>query len=166
MEDNFPEKQLVKVEKIVEKVLIENRQQDVLYFSKIYKHWEVIVGAPLAQKTAPMKLEKKTLFITVEDAAYSHHLRYFEQNMVDLIASPEICGEGAVKRIVFRVGSTTPLDRKIVSDDPDARKPVRIDPQAQLQSQKVSGQIRDRNLQKLFARFMSKTVSNASSSGS
>ena len=92
------------IENAIETLLQKNQQQDLLHFTKIRKFWNLIVGEQLFDKIKPQKLEKKTLYIVVEDAAYAHHLKYFEKSILDLIASPEICGESVVKKITFRVG--------------------------------------------------------------
>jgi len=77
---------------------------DLQNFNVIRRYWKVIIGDSLAEKTAPFKLEKKTLFILVKDASYRHHLDYFVEDILDLIASEAILGEGKVLKIQFRVG--------------------------------------------------------------
>lgn len=77
---------------------------DLQNFNIIRRYWKVIIGNSLAEKTAPFKLEKKTLFILVKDASYRHHLDYFVEDILDLIASEAILGEGKVTKIIFRVG--------------------------------------------------------------
>lgn len=147
---------VTKLEDAVEDVLVENNLQAVLYFSKIQKNWSVLVGEPLAVKTSPQKLEKKTLIVAVEDAAYSHHLKYYEQQLLDLIASPEICGEGAVKRVRFRVGEPSPmasaeLEKATAKPEFDRSKPVDLSETAR----DTSECIEDRKLKNSFARYMS-----------
>ena len=77
---------------------------EVYHFSKIFRHWDIIIGEPLSFKTAPKRLVKKILTITVEDATYAHHLRFFVDTIIEHIASPAICGDNVVKRIKFQVG--------------------------------------------------------------
>ena len=67
MIDFAKENEFVKLEKSVEEVLTENNLQSVLYFSKIQKHWDIIVGKPLAAKTSPALLRKQVLTVIVED---------------------------------------------------------------------------------------------------
>ncbi len=156
MNESNDQNSITKLEDAVEDVLIENKLQAVLYFSKIQKNWAVLVGEPLAAKTSPVKMTGKTLFVEVEDAAYSHHLRYYEKQMLDLIASPEICGEGVVNRIKFRVGSPASFNKR----DPEPennpssttmKPPTKISDAAK----KTSAQIEDRKLKNSFARYMS-----------
>ncbi len=92
----------------LEKTLKSHDLHEVYYFSKIFQHWDVIVGDPLSLKTAPKLLTKRTLVITVEDATYAHHLGYFTDTIIAHIASPAICGENVVKCIKFRVGVVKP----------------------------------------------------------
>ncbi len=86
---------------------------EVYHFYKICRHWDIIVGKPLSLKTAPKHLIGGTLTITVGDAAYAHHLRYFVDTVIKHAASPVICGENAVRRIRFQVGEVK-INRFIV----------------------------------------------------
>jgi len=164
MNNTFLEKRFVKVEKIVKKVLIDNNCQDVYFFSRIYKHWDVIVGESLSGKTLPQKIEKKVLHIMVEDAAYSHHLRYYEKNIIDLISSPEICGEGVIKKIVFRVSPDSILDKPKYKEVTQPPRTGKISESAKKLSDKSSEVIKDKRLKRLFSRLMSKTLSKDSDS--
>ncbi len=160
MNESEFEKEFSKLEKAVENVLVENKLEAVLYFTKIYKHWDIIVGESLALKTVPSKLINKTLYVTVEDAAYSHHLTYFEKNILDLIASPEICGDGIVKKIIFRVGSKSVLKFRKKQGKNPVDAPFSVDYQQYEEAQKTSEQITDRKIKSAFARYMSKSISN------
>jgi Dna[CI] antecedent, DciA len=155
MNEPSEQKSVTKLEKAVEDVLIENNLQAVLYYSKILKNWEILVGKPLAVKTSPEKLVRKTLFVTVEDAAYSHHLKYYEKQLLDLIASPEICGEGAVKKILFRVGQPSDTlsaeENEVLLESQKYQKIVEVSDDAL----KTSNQIVDKKLKSSFSRFMS-----------
>ncbi len=163
MNDISEDSDFVKLEKTVEDVLNENNLQSVLYFSKIQKHWEIIVGKPLAAKTSPVQLIKKKLIVNVADAAYSHHLKYFERQILDLIASPEICGEGVVKKVSFKVGKTAP---KPANKNPQKsqNRSKRISPQIDPKAQKTSENIGDRKLKASFSRLMTKRLSKKTSS--
>lgn len=164
MERRVQESDFFKVEQVVEKVLKKRNQQAILYFSKIFRNWDIIVGAPLAQKTAPQKLTARTLYIMVEDAAYAHHLKYFTKNIIELIASPEICGEGVVKKIVFRVGPKSIMRQNTAKKKSTLQKPLPIAYKILPHAQKTAKSINDSKLQRLFASFMSKTISRKSSS--
>ena len=89
----------------LKKAVESDRLTEFHYFSIIKKYWEVIIGDSLATRTAPAKLVNKTLYVLVEDAAYSQHLRYFTEQLIELIASPAILGEGKVLKVRFRVRS-------------------------------------------------------------
>ncbi len=151
--------QFTKLEKAVENVLVENKLQSVLYFTKIYKHWEIIVGKPLARKTSPEKLVKKTLIVRVEDAAYSHHLKYFEKNILDLIASPEICGEGVVRKVVFKVKEKSIVKQNQASQ-PKPEKPAPVKTKSiKEEASQTAEIIKDKRLKASFSRFMSNNIS-------
>ena len=147
-----------KLEGSVEEVLKENKLQAVLYFSRIYKHWEVIVGSPLATKTSPAKLVKKTLIVNVEDAAYSHHLKYYEKKILELIASPEICGKGVVYKIVFQVGKKSILAASKTAAQLQETESASAQNQIKRQAQQTADQITDKRLGLAFSRFMSKNL--------
>ncbi|MBT3225727.1 MAG: DUF721 domain-containing protein [Deltaproteobacteria bacterium] len=159
MQEYYPEHRFFKAEKVIEKVLKQNNLQEVLYYTKILKHWELIIGKPLSKKAVPLKLQKKVLFIGVVDSAYSHHLRFYEPNILELIASPEICGDGAVKKIVFR---TT---RKRTAQNNPSAPHLKTGAQNTLskadsvRAEKTSLQIKDQRLKKIFSRYMAKTIS-------
>jgi len=149
------EKTFHKVETIVEKVLIQHQLQDLLHFSKILKHWDVVVGAPLAQKAAPEKLRRKTLHIRVVDAAYAHHLRFYERQLLDLIASPEICGEGVVSRIVFKVGlEISAVQPAKAGQAAPATRPLNATETVAPEISQTSERIQDQTLRRAFTRFM------------
>lgn len=102
------------IESALESLLKKNQHQDLLHFTKIRKYWNLIIGEQLFEKIKPQKLVQKTLYILVEDAAYAHHMKYYEKSMLDLIATPEICGESIVSKIIFRVGKLpATLDQKL-----------------------------------------------------
>lgn len=159
MQDDFPGHRFFKVEKVVEKVLKENRLEEVLYFTRILNHWDVIVGNPLSKRAVPLKLVKRVLYVGVVDSAYSHHLRFFEANILELIASPEICGEGAVRKIVFRTV------RRKISNRPIPEHPATPENSRSLskaEKSRVEGtarHIKDTYLKKMFTRYMGKVVS-------
>ncbi len=159
MQDDFPDHTFFKVEKVIEKVLKQNNLEEVLYFSRILNHWEVIVGEPLSKKALPLKLVKRSLYVGVVDSAYSHHLRFFESNILELIASPEICGEGAVRKIIFRI-----IQKKTVDyQEPEQALPATVqkvlsEPDRERVNE-TALQIRDNRLQKIFSRYMGKIVS-------
>lgn len=158
MNDISEDSDFVKLEKTVEDVLTENNLQSVLYFSRIQKHWEIIVGKPLAAKTSPVQLLKKKLIVNVADAAYSHHLKYFERQILDLIASPEICGEGVVKKVSFKVGKTTAkTSKKKLPNQEKGSK--RISSQVDPKALETAENIGDRKLKASFSRLMTKRLS-------
>ncbi len=82
MLEDYPKHRFFKAEKVIEKVLKQNNLHEMIFFTKIRKHWEVIVGKPLAKKAVPIKLKRQVLTIGVKDSAYSHHLRYFAPNII------------------------------------------------------------------------------------
>ncbi|NQU64138.1 MAG: DUF721 domain-containing protein [SAR324 cluster bacterium] len=159
MSESYPKHRFFKAEKIIEKVLKQNNLQEVLYYTKILKHWEVIIGKPLAKKAVPLKLQKQVLFIGVIDSAYSHHLRYYEHNIIELIASPEICGEGAVKKITFRT-TRKRTDRDHLSEPPteiENQKP--ISEANTTRAKETALKINDKRLKNVFAHYMAKIIS-------
>ena len=158
MEDKSTDSEAEKVDTIIEKVLREQGRQAILHYAKIKRHWDIIIGSSLAKKSAPSKLIKKTLTILVEDAAYAHHLKYYEQSILDLIASPEICGEGAVTKVTFRVGKLQVMTEEISLTEP--RNPSVDRPNNQLldDARKTSDAIGDQNLKEMFARCMAKIL--------
>lgn len=159
MIDEFLDSYLIKLDAVLKKHLIDNGLGELVDFSKIFQHWEVIIGTPLAGKTKPIKLEKKVLYILVEDAAYAHHMRYFEKNILDLISSPEICGDSVVRKIRYRVGALKESRIDMTIPEIQRKKVIETDPAASNQAQWVSRQIGDEKLKKRFSRFMAKSTS-------
>lgn len=151
-----------KANRLIEKVLTDNHLQDVIFFNQILRNWEIIVGKPLATKTSPGKLQYKTLSVWVEDAAYAQHLKYFEGKILDLISSPEICGENRVLKIKFRVGEIkSPQAEKKV---PDSQQLIQksIPQPIQKQAEECAENIQDQELKTSFARMMAKILSKKS----
>ena len=161
---DFKEINTHKANQLIEKVLTDNHLHDVVFFNQILHNWEIIVGKPLAAKTSPGKLEYKTLSVWVEDAAYAQHLKYFEGKILDLISSPEICGENRVLKIVFRVGEFKLP--KIEKNYSDTQQTIKNDiPQPiQKQADECAENIQDKELKASFAKLMAKTLSKKSKS--
>jgi len=123
------------------------------HFSIIRQYWKIIIGAPLENKTAPLKLENKTLFILVKDASYHHHLEYFIQEMLDLMASEAILGEGKVTKIVFRVGEQLKAP-EIRNGHKHHLRPLESEEEKKVSE--VSKNIKDDELRASFAGWMAK----------
>jgi len=149
------------IENAIETLLQKNQQQDLLHFTKIRKFWNLIVGEQLFDKIKPQKLLKKTLYIVVEDAAYAHHLKYFEKSILDLIASPEICGESVVTKITFRVGElpkisihelSTKKDESITSEQQSEETSI---PHEVISTAKI---ISNKELRNRFSKLMKRTI--------
>ena len=164
MEEKLLDREALKVEKIVEKVLREQGKQAILHYAKINRHWKVIIGESLAKKTAPLKLIRQTLTILVEDAAYAHHLKYFEKNILDLIASPEICGEGAVTKVLFRVGTKSTVKEREERVEFTQVELAKVAPEILTAAKETANNINDESLSQAFARCMSKIVAKKSES--
>lgn len=94
----------------LEKALKERKMEDLLHFSKIQKYWNVIVQEPLSSRTAPVKLEKQTLLVHVEDSAYTFHLKHYEKQILDYIRV--VIQSRKVSQIRFRVG---PVSQRVES---------------------------------------------------
>ena len=148
-----------KTEAVIEAALKENNLHDLIHYSKIYKYWDLIVGGPLADKTLPTKLEKKVLWVMVEDAAYAHNLRFYVPTMLDLIASDQICGEGVVKSIRFRVGPINTVRHQIKQPDLKEKKKIVVKKEEKQRSDACSSVIQDRRLKTIFSKLMSKHIS-------
>ncbi len=124
------------------------------YFNKLREHWDVVVGKGLANKTSPIKLVRKTLYILVEDSAYAQHLSYFTDRLLDLIASPAVLGEGKVLKIRFRTG-----DQEKTAKAPEIRNEHKehLNTLKKEELEKVtqaSSKIQDLELRAVFASYM------------
>jgi len=159
MVDDFPNHRFFKVEKVIEKVLKQNDLQDLLYFSKITNHWEVIVGTPLSKKAVPLKLVRRVLHVGVADAAYSHHLRFFEPNILALIASPEICGEGVVRKVIFKTVQMQARVKRAHESETITKPQNVLCEDDKVRVEKTAKQISDNHLQTAFSRCMGKIIS-------
>jgi len=159
---DFKEINVHKAKPLIEKVLTDSKLQDVIFFNQIVRNWEIIVGKPLAGKTSPNKLQYKALSVLVEDAAYAQHLKYFEEKILDLISSPEICGENRVLKIIFRVGEVKPLMvlEKELKKTSNAEN--EIPTSLQEQADQCAESIHDPELKTSFARLMAKTLNKKS----
>ncbi|MBT4286426.1 MAG: DUF721 domain-containing protein [Deltaproteobacteria bacterium] len=159
---DFKEINIHKAKPLIEKVLTDNKLQDVIFFNQIVRNWEIIVGKPLAGKTNPNKLQYKTLSVLVEDAAYAQHLKYFEDKILELISSPEICDVNRVLKIIFRVGKIKPV--KIPEKELEKTQNIKnkIPTLLQKQADKCAESIHDQDLKTSFSRLMAKTLNKKS----
>ncbi len=129
-------------------------QENLVHYLRINNNWKVIIGDGLFQKTFPKKLTKGKLTILVEDAAYAYHLRYFRKRILDLIASPEICGENIVWDIEFFVGPLPTWKSISTKTPPKTKVPILRKKRTDYRSQKTSSKIKNSNLRNSFSRFM------------
>jgi len=123
------------------------------YFRIIQKYWKIIIGEALAEKTSPVRLVRKTLYILVPDSAYTHQLSYFTERLIDLIASPAILGEDKVLQIKFRVGEKAKAP-EIRIEHKECLKPLKKHESEKVD--KISGKIKDQELRGVFASYMDK----------
>lgn len=161
---DFKEIDIHKAKPLIEKVLTDSQLEDVIFFNQIVRNWEIIVGKPLAGKTSPNKLQYKTLFVLVEDAAYAQHLKYFEEKILELISSPEICGENRVRKIIFRVGEVKPIKMPKKEPKKTLRTKINIPTSFQKKADECAENIHDQDLKSSFARLMAKTLNRKSNS--
>jgi len=137
----------------LKKAVNSNRLTALQNFHIIRRYWNIIIGEALADKTAPLRLVNKTLFILVKDAAYRHHLDYFIEDIIELIASEAILGEGKVTKIEFRVGEQETEPEIIIEQKPNL-KPLKSEEEKRVTE--ISDNIKDDDLRGVFARYMAK----------
>jgi len=137
----------------LKKAVNSQRLTSLQNFNIIRRYWKVIIGDALEDKTAPLKLENKTLFILVKDAAYRHHLDYFTDDIIELIASEAILGEGKVTRIQFRVGEQE-KEPEIKTEQKQHLKPLKSEEEKKVTE--ISDNIKDDDLRGVFAKWMAK----------
>jgi len=127
----------------------------VNHFLTIQKYWEIIMGSKhMAEAVTPLKLSKRTLFLLVADAAYSDTLSYYVPDLMALIASEAICGEGIVEKVRFRVGDIpeapeeTPKTVEI--------KVRKLDSETSDKIKQAASKIEDEELRNIFTKYMTK----------
>lgn len=151
--------EITSIDQVLRESFEQNGNPDFYHFRRIVKYWEVIMVG-LADKTAPIKLKNKVLYITVSDSAYTHNLSYYVDELLQLIASEPICGEGAVRKIIFRTGelppksSVPPEIEKNEKQPPAEQKEIIILPEVI----EESSHIQDEELRNIFSRYMNKTI--------
>ena len=137
--------------------VFKKQDNEVLYlFALIQKNWEVIVGESLATKTAPKMIYRGKLVIIVEDSSWSHHLKYYENQIVQFVEA--LCGTKAIKAITFHV---EPLPERSPKAKPITDKKrvgsTKIAPGVTRELEEASP-IEDKKIRKTFARFMAKSL--------
>ncbi len=108
----------------------------------------------MAEVITPFKLSQKTLFVLVADAAYSENFSYYIENLIALIASEPICGEGKVTKVRFRVGEKP----EIQEEPPETAelKVRKLDSEASEAIEKTAANIQDEELREIFIKYMTK----------
>lgn len=137
----------------LEKALKDRHLEDLLFYSKILQHWNVIVQEPLSSRTAPYKLEKHTLHVHVEDAAYSYHLKHYEKQILDYIRA--VIQSRQVQKIRFSVG---PLN-KTTAPSPqinDSKNPETQATPITKETENTSRLIQNERTRIRFSRWMNK----------
>lgn len=83
---------------------------------KLKNAWPKIVGANISKKTSPIKIVRKTLYLTVATSSWMEELKYLKEEII--IKINDELRNTEVQDIVFRMGNIT-------NDDvsPDFHKP-------------------------------------------
>jgi predicted nucleic acid-binding Zn ribbon protein len=71
-----------------------------LRVSKIFNHWEDIVGSGIAKKSKPQKLVRETLYVSVTTSTWANELSLMSEKLIEKINF--FTGEDVVKTIRFK----------------------------------------------------------------
>ncbi|MEZ4704697.1 MAG: DUF721 domain-containing protein [Bdellovibrionota bacterium] len=96
------------------------RYQEIAAIASLRKKWSVIVGQTLGAKTAPLRLQKKTLTIVVESSTWAHHLSMSRELILENLTKHTNHG---IEKVRFSVGAVpehlAPTDDvDVESEDP------------------------------------------------
>ncbi len=145
---------------VIARVLTDNNLGDILHLSRLIHNWEVIIGGPLAKKTKPKTLHYKELVIQVTEPAYAQHLKYYIPQILEIIATKDVCGEGVVSRIRFETGQFSPLPEPTPPVEPTPVKRGITKDQALKEAEEKTVQIKDTRLQRALSRAMAQSLRN------
>lgn len=71
--------------------------------ASLFNEWPKVVGAALAKKATPVKLERGKLHLHVENSAWRHQLFYMQRELIGKINA--FLGERRVREIIFTTRS-------------------------------------------------------------
>ncbi|MDX2470314.1 MAG: DUF721 domain-containing protein [SAR324 cluster bacterium] len=149
-----------KTKNVIARVLTDNNLGDILHLSRLIHNWEVIIGGPLAKKTKPKTLHYKELVIQVLEPAYAQHLKYYIPQILEIIATKDVCGEGVVNRIRFETGQFQPLPEPTAKIESKAVKRGLTKDNALKEAEERTIQIKDPRLQRALSRAMAQSLRN------
>jgi hypothetical protein len=80
----------------------------------VFERWGEVVGAAMAARTRPARIDGATLVVSCDEPAVASHLRYLESELVERLA--KLSGERRIDRIEVHVaragrGSRPPRPR-------------------------------------------------------
>ena len=84
------------IKSVVSKLNIESK----INSSKLFNHWQEIVGSEISKKAKPEKLTRGLLFVSVTTSTWANELSLMSGQLVDKINS--YIGKEIVKEIRFR----------------------------------------------------------------
>ncbi len=84
------------IKSVVSKLNIESK----INSSKLFNHWQEIVGSEISKKAKPEKLTRGLLFVSVTTSTWANELSLMSGQLIDKINS--YIGKEIVKEIRFR----------------------------------------------------------------
>lgn len=67
----------------------------------VFDRWEEVVGAQMAARTRPVRIDEATLVVGCDEPAVATHLRYLQAQLVERLA--QLSGDRRISRIDVQV---------------------------------------------------------------
>jgi hypothetical protein len=83
--------------------------------NSVIAHWQEIVGEEIALHTYPQEIQRFTIFVSVDNSVWCHHLSMMKKNIIDKINS--FAGEKLVRDIRFQAGYFKNCQNQITDGD-------------------------------------------------
>lgn len=70
----------------------------------LFERWDEVVGAAMAARTQPVRIDGEVLVVSCDEPAIATHVRYLQSELIERLA--QLSGERRVARIEVRVAQT------------------------------------------------------------
>jgi len=135
---------------LAKSVFREHRREDHVALVSLQRQWAALVGAGLAERTWPSRLQRGLLWVTAPDSSWAYQLQFLKRELLgSLQSSMQDC---PVRDLRFKVGTIPALPLPAAAT---AAAPA-PEPEAVSEVVQAASAISDPALRSAFVRAMSK----------
>jgi hypothetical protein len=126
--------------------LFKKRQWDKrLALHAVFRNWPEVVGAEIAERTAPQVIRGTVLWIAVSDSVWMQQLHLQKQMLLEHI-NAKVVGSEKISDIRFQIDAALGEEKMVVRSPQPPASPQPVDPEEQKGFERLIGAIVDAEL--------------------